>query len=446
MIVSVALFVSDNRGHRRNHSDESLHLRSPTPDAMPGEACDVDVPAHVIPVTPLVVGEVMSKDDVFYTPHRDNPFTERFKSTKLVGSLRDNLCEWFELPSPANALTPPCTPRESVSIPGGRRKSVSLPGSPTLSRREMDKLSFEALASPSASAGSSTLRSTMSMMSSLRRLELDVDMEDIDACSEGSSSTDSAVDLMMMRDHHRSARYLRRQLSNSHGRHLSIDPGFLSSPSSAGSGGGVHSRTDIITRYMEAKRMAERTASNQPSSSVSIDHLASYSSSELSLDELSLLSPTSSYSSYTDTAAAAAAHAAAGIDSHFSAAHLEIYEHRLRSRQKFQELVASWEAKHAAQQDSKDTGSPSPGASSSSSSSSKPPVTHQQVREMRRQLYLHERLEHTDPHLKKFHEIRRKWEMKQLTESSKLAAAAQVSAVAAAAAAADQQAETSKQK
>ena len=33
----------------------------------------------MIPVTPLVVGEVMSKDDAYYTPHKDNPFIAKFK-------------------------------------------------------------------------------------------------------------------------------------------------------------------------------------------------------------------------------------------------------------------------------------------------------------------------------------------------------------------------------
>ena len=172
--------------------------------------------------------------------------------------------------------------RSLPDVSNKRKRSHSLPGSPRLGRREID-------------VGVSPLALTGFNM--LRRIKLDHDMYDVDACSEGSSNTDSAVDLTMC-DHVRSAKDLHRDFSSTQGKYLSTDPGFLLSPSSAVSPARVYSCTDILTPYVEAKIMADK-----PSNTPSRDSQQSYSSPKscISSNKPSLLSQASSYSSYTNT-------------------------------------------------------------------------------------------------------------------------------------------------
>jgi len=89
----------------------------------------------IVPVTPLTIGKVMSKDDAHYAPHRENPFPSRFGNAaeKLVLS-NDNM---DVLRSPTFELqTPPPTPITPQDIVGSSTwcqsprawRSQSLPG------------------------------------------------------------------------------------------------------------------------------------------------------------------------------------------------------------------------------------------------------------------------------------------------------------------------------
>lgn len=95
----------------------------------------------IVPVTPLTIGKVMSKDDAHYAPHRENPFPSRFRNAtaKLVSSNdnADVLC------SPSFELnTPPPTPITPQDITGSSTwyqssrtwGSHSLPGPILVSR------------------------------------------------------------------------------------------------------------------------------------------------------------------------------------------------------------------------------------------------------------------------------------------------------------------------
>jgi len=95
----------------------------------------------IVPVTPLTIGKVMSKDDAHYAPHQENPFPSRFRNAtaKLVcsGDNPDRLL------SPSIGLrTPPPTPITPQDIAGSSIwcqsprtwRSHSLPGSTTTSR------------------------------------------------------------------------------------------------------------------------------------------------------------------------------------------------------------------------------------------------------------------------------------------------------------------------
>ena len=43
---------------------------------------------NYVPVTPMIVGKVMSRDDVYYAPHPGNPFPVRLRTNKLVESFK----------------------------------------------------------------------------------------------------------------------------------------------------------------------------------------------------------------------------------------------------------------------------------------------------------------------------------------------------------------------
>jgi len=89
----------------------------------------------IVPVTPLTIGKVMSKDDAHYAPHRENPFLSRFRNAtaKLVCS-NDNPDTML---SPSFQPTPPSTPITPLDIAGSSVwcqsprtwRSHSLPGS-----------------------------------------------------------------------------------------------------------------------------------------------------------------------------------------------------------------------------------------------------------------------------------------------------------------------------
>ena len=373
-----------------------------TPQLRDTQSITSEPESESFPVTPLIVGEVMSNYDPFYTPHRDNPFSSRFKDAKakLIGSLRENWQAWFDLPSPGNLFTPPITPKSGHEdsswirpiVTPKLRRSHSLPGSPNLLKKEIDRYQYEAAHySPSGyrlvrgyPLKASEEVSTSTTSGSLAQEEM------FETHSDGSSSADSAVDLML-RDIKRS----RKKLVS--GRKLAVE---ASGGSRSGTGEGCVSPAEILTRYLEAKilddALNKRLGIEPKVSSGKVEerfpHSFSSSESCLSLDECSMLSPTSSYSSY-------------GEDSElWSRAQFEFYEHRLRSREKFQELVRRFEAKQQA-------------ASAKKGEEGPASTTHTDTRS----LFLHERLEHSDSHLeRKFQELRRKWENQEQISSLSL--------------------------
>ena len=109
-------------------------------------------------VSPLLIGEAMSKDDPFYIPSKSNPFAsmaDYCDGHKILGkSFGDVDYSTFELPSPSSPTTPPCTPvvhsmSQSVvrrrSSTTSHRRSQSLPSSPVLLRKAAERLHLESI-------------------------------------------------------------------------------------------------------------------------------------------------------------------------------------------------------------------------------------------------------------------------------------------------------------
>jgi len=118
-----------------------------------GQSCSHDVSAStvtlttaaatqrcIVPVTPLTIGKVMSKDDAHYAPHRENPFPSRFHNAtaKLVSSNDnlDMLSPSFDLQSHSpTPITPHDITGSSIWCQSPRTwRSHSLPGSSLVSR------------------------------------------------------------------------------------------------------------------------------------------------------------------------------------------------------------------------------------------------------------------------------------------------------------------------
>lgn len=128
---------SGRHGHKRSLSADNI-LSSPSED--------------VPPMTPQVVGEVMSKDDPFYAPVGANPFAEyKTYGGKILGYSGNGSSFGFELPSPSFPHTPPCTP---IMTPDGTlarkkhhkiKQTQSLPSSPVLLRKAAEKFHQESL-------------------------------------------------------------------------------------------------------------------------------------------------------------------------------------------------------------------------------------------------------------------------------------------------------------
>ncbi|XP_045158292.2 dual specificity testis-specific protein kinase 2-like [Mercenaria mercenaria] len=107
-------------------------------------------------VTPVLIGEAMSRDDPFYEPSISNPFADMAgfrEGRKILGkSFGDVDSMMFELPSPSSPTTPPCTPNvtsaSSTSKKSSiqwRQKSQSLPSSPVLLRKAAERLHQESI-------------------------------------------------------------------------------------------------------------------------------------------------------------------------------------------------------------------------------------------------------------------------------------------------------------
>lgn len=273
-----------------------------------------DKKVYIIPVTSLIVGQVMSKDDAYYTPHTDNPFAAKFKdaSMKLVSGHREFPPTKFDLPSPSHPYTPPATPASPEDMRWMRPLSSwfsqchSLPGSPDSSNVRGVQWTSKTLHETSPILpGALTLPI-------FRRFKRESVADDLaDALSDTSSTADSALGLdVFVKDLTTSqftSKYFvrRKQYNVSLGRFLS--------------------RSELMASYFENRQTVERFMARDDEMA-----MTSFSSSEscLSVDESALMSPTSSYSS----------------DSDFWHRSMQwrAYE-KLQSREKVQGLVRMWE-------------------------------------------------------------------------------------------------------
>lgn len=406
--------ILDGKGHKRNRSDDSRCVsmeREFTPpliekrigtDVEPTTALTPPPETHtILPVTPQVVGKVWSKDDVFYSPATCNPFTSRFKDgAKIIA--KDSWVSVFDLPSPIFPLTPPCTPvtpEEALwlrPLRGRPRKCNSMPGSPTASRREHDQLPLE----PFNSEFNSPLQRmgrAFSVISSIKKLEDEID-DTFDNRSDGGSSNDSAVDLHM-RD-----LYASRCFRHG-GRKYSVEATMMTSAWDFK----PPSRTELIARCMEARLTMDniphpRKLFSERHGVTDEDAMPpSYSSSEscMSLDESAFLSPTSSLSSYSETE-----------EMWHSRTQMEFYEYKLRSRERFQELVKRWEAKQARVEESSKSAMECPALAAGVDLTIPRMGLH----------VLSEKGDGTDVDEHRFQEIRKKFEIKQdhIGEESKM--------------------------
>lgn len=387
---------ADGKGHRRNHSDESINLSHSAEESIEltlEELLCRDPRTNqpgIIPITPLLIGQVriiplhlfllfvlfrdrmlqyqellykymllstssytiifslqvMSRDDVFYQPRSEiNPFAMRFKDCpKILG--KDCWASMMDLPSPSSPSTPPATPVGSDHwarpLHVRLRRCHSMPGSPTPPAGEAVDRAMAAYPSHT--------RRTFSVMTSIRKLEDETADDVCDARSDGSSSNDSAISFSLRDFTNRSS------LRGSSHRKPSLETQQVLNTSWESR---YYSRTELLARCLEARYQQDwqpyqRRSLHERLHPDELDSLVprSYSSSDsfMSLDEYSMLSPTSSISSHSET----------DCELWHSRAHLEQYEARLLSRQRFQELVRRWESKQAA----RDNNNASSGSSS----------------------------------------------------------------------------------
>lgn len=181
------------------------------------------------PLTPQVVGEAMSKDDPFYAPAASNPFAA-FQSYggKMLGTQRHRDSIGFELPTPSDALTPPCTPKTPDSLMGKRqftfeRRSQSLPSSPVLLRKAAERFHQESLHGSSrknstariSSAFCPRSKSTLFPEEVAHRLQNEIDNSNDCLTEEDWAMYSKTWDVRLCRKNRKPCRklYIRRQKS-----------------------------------------------------------------------------------------------------------------------------------------------------------------------------------------------------------------------------------------
>ena len=136
---------ADVKQHKRTHSDDQTPPKhvTPPPAAAAAVAPGVVVTAtrRIVPVTPLTVGRVMSRDDAHYMPHDagENPFAACFGNAAVKVVDGYPVREFPADATPGN--TPPAAAegrtaeermaRSPTHAGGRRRRSRSLPGSPS---------------------------------------------------------------------------------------------------------------------------------------------------------------------------------------------------------------------------------------------------------------------------------------------------------------------------
>lgn len=372
-ISEVAVLETVNRGGQ-NMDTVSVHF-SVRPKSRQPEVDD----RRVFSVTKETVGQVMSRDDPFYLPHRNNPFCGIFKDgRKLIGSHREH---WGPL---IDLHWPPGRDKEmALAALVQPRRCISLPNSPPRNRKEVDLRTMMNDSLPPVAMG----RQDVSLV------------EDIDVQSEGASSNDSALGLEpIIKD----PLYVRFSTKYFGLRKFSVDPGVISGP---GERSYRANHTDRIVRQLEARvlddALQRRFRTNPECATGGSDECGpcSFSSSEscMSLDENSIMSPTSSYSSYSEN----------DSELWFNRAQLELYEHRLRSREWFQELVRRWEENQGR------------AAGNSQGSNTLSPAMASRPSQYTRTLLAPDRsVDINDPGMDRhFQELRHKWESKQLNSS-----------------------------
>lgn len=133
---------SERNGHKRSRSEDNILQVNDN---------EADTSTEDIIITPLLIGQVMSRDDPCYVPSSTNPFAsiQRFQhGRKLLGTSMDFAAE---LPSPSSLVSPPSTPaclgqKGRDGLDGMQeRKCQSLPSSPVLLRRAAERNHLESL-------------------------------------------------------------------------------------------------------------------------------------------------------------------------------------------------------------------------------------------------------------------------------------------------------------
>jgi len=126
--------------HRRTHSDDQSPLQNIA--TLPSQSASaaggiITATRRIVPVTPLTVGRVMSRDDAHYMPHGgENPFAACFRDAAV------KVVDGFPVATAAADVTESASPplgaegradEQRVVAIVRRRLSKSLPGSPSRS-------------------------------------------------------------------------------------------------------------------------------------------------------------------------------------------------------------------------------------------------------------------------------------------------------------------------
>ena len=108
------MFADGKRQERSRQGQTSSANVTASPAATPSSSSTAAAAQRcIVPVTPLTIGKVMSKDDAHYAPHRENPFPSRFRNAtaKLVSS-NDNAADALS-PGAGELRSPPPSPSTS---------------------------------------------------------------------------------------------------------------------------------------------------------------------------------------------------------------------------------------------------------------------------------------------------------------------------------------------
>lgn len=303
---------AEGKAPKKARSEELTYLSTIDPtDATP----PLPPKRQVIPVTPIIVGKVMSRADRHYAPQKGNPFPPHFRdSTAKVDGALLNCPDYLDMHSPRNIVpsTPPTpmSPYDSSwcpDIPHRRHRSHSLPGTPLF----LDESNFGFGTSECAS-GRDEPRKTNSVESSTQKLEVRLDDSDWE-----EESVDSALGLDVPS---KDGATLRSNFNRNTYRSSSLNC--------------PHTELDLVTCIFKGVVMGKAAAASRVTSiDDSESGMKSYGSSgsRVSNDEWTVMSPTSSFSSY----------GGAG-DFELELPRTAVVQ-RLLSHERFQQLMQCWE-------------------------------------------------------------------------------------------------------